>query len=191
MSARTLAARSVAPQPWRNGGGRTRELLAWPSREAWRARVSLADIEADGPFSTFPGVTRWFAVVAGAGVVLTFRDGDRSLARGDAPLAFDGADAPMCRLVDGPTRDLNLMLREADGAMVAALDHRPWSPGGAACGLFAAIAGVCHAQDRAIRVEAESLVWFDAPPPVIRFGADQDSGGPIGWWLQYSPRDPR
>ena len=48
----------VNPQPWRNGGGMTRELLAWPEAERWRARVSVADIAEDGPFSPFPGVDR-------------------------------------------------------------------------------------------------------------------------------------
>ena len=57
--------------PWRNGGGRTRELLAWPTPESWSVRVSVAEIEADGPFSQLPGIDRCFAVLAGAGVVLT------------------------------------------------------------------------------------------------------------------------
>ena len=62
----------VRAQPWKNGGGLTRELLAWPSRDAWSVRVSVADIERDGPFSPFPGVERWFTVLEGAGVVLDF-----------------------------------------------------------------------------------------------------------------------
>lgn len=28
--------------PWRNGGGATRELLAWPYAEDWRVRISVA-----------------------------------------------------------------------------------------------------------------------------------------------------
>ena len=59
---RLIAAASVAATPWRNGGGRTRELLVWPSAQDWRLRLSLADIEHDGPFSAFPRITRWFAV---------------------------------------------------------------------------------------------------------------------------------
>lgn len=185
---RSVVASSVAPQPWKNGGGRTRELFAWPDRERWRARVSLADIETDGPFSPFPGVVRWFAVLAGAGVELVFESGRVRIAPGDAPLRFDGALTPMCRLLDGPTRDLNLMLRDADGAMVRAADHRPWSPAGDACGLFAAVRGTLHADRRPLRVETETLVWFDTPPPVLRFAADQDSGSPVGWWLQFTAR---
>ena len=103
--------------PWRNGGGRTRELLAWPSEADWLLRVSVAQIEAHGPFSAFPGIDRSFAVLDGAGVVLSLPRGDVRLHRGDPALAFPGEAAPLCRLIDGPTRDLNLMLRRgAHGA---------------------------------------------------------------------------
>jgi environmental stress-induced protein Ves len=33
-------------------------------------RLSVADIERDGPFSAFAGLIRWFAVLSGAGVLL-------------------------------------------------------------------------------------------------------------------------
>jgi hypothetical protein len=100
-----------AQVPWRNGGGRTRELLVWPSAQDWQVRVSVAEIAADGPFSPFPGIDRWFAVLDGAGVVLSLPAGEVALRPGDAALAFPGEAAPGCRLIDGPTRDLNLMLR--------------------------------------------------------------------------------
>jgi environmental stress-induced protein Ves len=186
---KAIAASRVASQPWKNGGGRTRELFAWPDREQWRVRVSLADIEADGPFSPFPGVTRWFAVLEGGGVELAFDDRRVHVERGDAPFVFDGALAPMCRLVNGPTRDLNLMLRGVNGAMVLAADHRPWSPAGDECGLFAAVGGTFYPNNRPIRVEAETLLWFDDVPPVLRFAADHDTGKPIGWWLQFAARE--
>lgn len=188
MTPRAIALDAVRPQPWRNGGGITRELLAWPTSDDWNVRLSVADIEADGPFSALPGVVRWFAVVEGAGVDLDFATGSRRITRADPPLRFDGGLAPVCRLVDGPTRDLNLMLRNAGGAMALAIDHRPWSPAGLACGLFAAVDGVCHADARRERVPARTLLWYDAPPPVLRFAADNDTGAPVGWWLQWSTR---
>lgn len=101
--------------PWRNGGGRTRELLAWPSADDWLVRVSVAEIEADGPFSAFEGVDRSFAVLAGAGVVLSLPRGEVRLHAGDPALAFLGEEAPLCRLIAGPTRDLNLMTRRSAG----------------------------------------------------------------------------
>ncbi len=110
-------------QPWRNGGGVTRELLAWPGgRVDWQLRISVADIDADGPFSRFPGVERWFAVLEGAGVELTIAGAVHRLVRGDAPLHFDGAAPAHARLIDGPTRDLNLMLRNAGGTMQCVAD---------------------------------------------------------------------
>ena len=57
-------------QPWKNGGGLMRELHFWPAGEGWMARVGVADIAADGPFSFFPGVQRWFTVLKGGGVEL-------------------------------------------------------------------------------------------------------------------------
>ena len=57
MSWMRITADDVAPTPWRNGGGRTRELLAWPHVADWKVRVSIADIDRDGPFSAFPGVS--------------------------------------------------------------------------------------------------------------------------------------
>lgn len=181
-----VALDTVAPQPWRNGGGMTRELLAWPDAAPWRARISVADIDVDGAFSSFPGVERWFAVIEGGGVELDFGDASQRLTQGDAPLRFDGASAPMCRLLDGPTRDLNLMLREARGAMAPAIDHRPWSPAGEACALFAAVDGVVHAQGVRERVPARSLLLLTAPPATLRFAADSDPGATVGWWLQWS-----
>jgi uncharacterized protein len=97
--------------PWRNGGGRTRELLAWPNASDWQVRVSVAEIEADGPFSPYPGIDRWFTVLGGAGAVLTLAQGEVTLRPGNAAVAFAGEAALMCRLIDGPTQDLNLMLR--------------------------------------------------------------------------------
>lgn len=120
-----IDAASVPAQPWKNGGGVTRELYAWPSGADWRLRISLADIERDGPFSAFPGVQRHFAVLSGAGVALRFGNTWREQRAGDPPLAFDGADAPDCRLLDGATRDLNLMLRGGlQGGMACAPDPR-------------------------------------------------------------------
>jgi environmental stress-induced protein Ves len=106
-----VAVDEVPAQPWRNGGGVTRALLTWPSAQAWGLRISVADVDRDGPFSTFPGVERWFAVLEGDGVALAFDDnGERIEVReGDAPVRFDGARALGCALIGGSTRDLNVM----------------------------------------------------------------------------------
>ena len=108
---------SAALQPWRNGGGSTREYLAWPDAATWALRVSVAGIECDGPFSTYPGADRWFSVLEGNGVRLRFDGGETwRVTRDKAMLQFDGERAPHCSLIDGATRDLNVMAMR-DGSM--------------------------------------------------------------------------
>jgi environmental stress-induced protein Ves len=114
-------------QPWRNGGGQTRELLLWPSDpNAWRVRVSLARIERNGPFSAFPGVERWFTVLEGAGVILSVDSKPLKLDSSSAPYSFDGGSPPKCTLVNGPTSDLNLMCRSGRGRLQAVDSGREW-----------------------------------------------------------------
>jgi hypothetical protein len=107
----------VFPTPWRNGGGTTRELLAWPHREGWRVRISVADIAASGPFSSFPGVSRWFAVLSGQGVNLRVDGTEHSLKADSAALRFDGAAKVDCDLIEGATQDFNLMLQASEGKL--------------------------------------------------------------------------
>lgn len=120
--------RQVAPVPWRNGGGVTRELLAWPNAQAWQLRVSVADIERDGPFSCFEGVDRAFAVLSGAGVTLGLGPTPVAATVRSDPVNFAGEDAPSCHLVNGPTRDLNLMVRRdaGRGHLVRAVPGSSW-----------------------------------------------------------------
>ena len=119
MTVKLIRADDVPPVAWKNGGGVTRDLWCEPAGADWRWRISLADIDRDGPFSAFPGVERWFAVVEGAGVRLSFADHEQRIGPHDHPVRFDGADAPGCQLINGRTRDLNLMLRGgARGVMV-------------------------------------------------------------------------
>ncbi|MBQ0922272.1 HutD family protein [Hydrogenophaga aromaticivorans] len=189
-TAHTITVDSAPVTPWRNGGGVTRELLAWPDPADWRLRISVADIAADGPFSAFPGVQRWFVLLSGEGVVLDFDNHGLALRPGDAPLAFDGAAAPGCRLMDGPVRDLNLMLRGGAGGMATVSPGTAWqAPAGAQAGLFARVAGRWHSGDQQRSLPALSLLWFDAPPPGDWcFEADTTAATasqPTGWWLHH------
>lgn len=181
-----ILAGAVAPQRWRNGGGLTRELLARPAGGGWRVRVSVADIAADGPFSSFPGVERWFVVLDGAGVELAIGARVHRLRRGDAPLHFAGSASASCRLLDGPTRDLNLMLRDALGAIVPAGANRPWEPRAAQCGLFTSVAGHCRSDASTLAVPAGALLWFDPAPASLVF-LPETPGPTSGWWLAATP----
>jgi len=172
---------AVAPQAWRNGGGRTRELLAWPAGPDWRLRLSLADIDADGPFSAFAGVQRWFAVIEGAGVVLGLAAGTQCLTPQSEPMCFDGAEAPGCRLVNGPTRDLNLMLRGgARGRLQRAASGAPWSEAWPWRACFSAGAARWQSDDgRAVELPANTLLCDLGPAP-CRLVA-HDTQAPMFW----------
>ena len=188
---------NVTPQPWRNGGGQTRELLVWPGGGPaggdWRLRISLADIQNDGPFSAFPGITRWFTVVQGQGVELRFGSRTVTLGAGSDPVQFDGAAAPGCRLIDGPTRDLNLMVRDGEGAMLPVRSGQTWDGGGfAQRGLFTAAAGTLRCERGATTpLPANALLWqSDAAADALRFEPeDEPASGYAAWWLGYSPKD--
>lgn len=109
MSWQLVPLEAVAPQPWRNGGGTTRELLAWPSPAGWQVRLSVADVGAAGPFSEFGGLERWFAVLEGAGVVLSVAGSWHWLRPDGDPFRFDGGLPVDCVPIDGATRDFNLI----------------------------------------------------------------------------------
>ncbi|PLZ00161.1 histidine utilization protein HutD [Burkholderia sp. WAC0059] len=120
----------LTPSPWKNGGGITREIAAWPSDGAlpdtfaWRA--SLAEIAQAGPFSRFAGVDRTLVLLDGAGLLL-----DETRAGGNALRAMHTLSGPLdkarfagesgidARLAGGPVRVFNLMVRRdaANGAL--------------------------------------------------------------------------
>jgi environmental stress-induced protein Ves len=187
MTPQLIHAQDCAPQPWRNGGGQTRELLAWPPVGEWQLRISRADIDVDGPFSAFPGVQRWFAVLQGAGVALQL-GAEQELRAGEAPLCFDGADAPACRLLDGPTQDLNLMVRKGKGCMQAVRPGQAWSATFSACGLYTCTAGLWSDGTQTLHLAAHTLLWHTMPRSATwQFVADDSAQALCAYWLAFSP----
>jgi environmental stress-induced protein Ves len=111
---RILRAADRIAAPWKNGGGVTREVAAFPpgaGMDDFGWRISLADVAADGPFSAFPGVDRVLTVIDGAGLVLDIEGQATTLDATSSPLAFAGEAKVAARLTAGPIRDLNLMVR--------------------------------------------------------------------------------
>lgn len=189
MTPQLVDAGRVAAQAWRNGGGRTRELLRWPQAAAadWALRISVADIDADGPFSSFPGVERWFAVIEGAGVVLHFGDASRPVRPFDPALRFDGAAAPGCSLIDGPTRDLNLMLRGGHGLMQPVVAGIEWTAAFEVRALFTAVPGQWRAGDDRLAVPAFALLWTDTCAAAAwAFEPAVPSNAARSWWLGFT-----
>ena len=177
---------------WRNGGGWTRELLCWPQAQDWRARVTVADIEADGPFSKFPGVRRWFCPIQGDAVELRF-PGETTPVRMGADseiLLFDGQDAPDCVRLGRFTRNFNLMVQGTEGLVRPLAEPLQVSRSATWLGIFSMNAGtVCWAEaDGAegglVEVPAMSLVWTtDAAAGLM---LHSESAQPRGWWLSVS-----
>jgi uncharacterized protein len=98
--------------PWKNGGGMTREAFRVPAQgDVFDWRVSVAQIDASGPFSDFAAYNRTMVLLKGAGLELEFGNGQqRVLERVGDMAQFDGALSTHCRLLDGPCVDLNLMV---------------------------------------------------------------------------------
>lgn len=123
---RLLRADRYRRERWRNGAGWTHEVHAQPSPggEGWDWRLSIAEIDADAPFSAFPGVERELVLLEGNGLRLRFDDGGLVELRPPHERARFAGERPLRgELVDGPTRDFNLMWRR--DAVQATLWHRP------------------------------------------------------------------
>ncbi len=190
----------VPLQPWRNGGGTTRALLTWPNAGDWQVRVSVAHISADGDFSDWPGTERWFAVVEGAGVTLALPDGRVTLRSGDLPHRFAGDVAARCTLIDGPTQDLNLMVRRRGsrsgeigeiGEIGGIGGMRRAFAGSRASGiaewraLYAADALTLELDGAVMPVAAGTLLWLASDQPV---GWQVHEGDVRAWWLSWRAR---
>jgi environmental stress-induced protein Ves len=120
---RLLTPADYRSMPWKNGGGCTTEIAVFPSSapiDTFLWRVSLADVERDGPFSSFPGIERTIVLLEGAGMRLHGGPRDAELTTPFEPHAFSGDAAVDCTLVAGPVRDFNAMFRRghARGSVV-------------------------------------------------------------------------
>jgi hypothetical protein len=95
---------SIPVESWRNGGGVTQTLAT--HKAEWR--VSVAQVERDGPYSRFDSIARVSFLLRGNGV--TLRHGASVIRL--APLTaveYDGGTEWDATLVDGPVTALNVM----------------------------------------------------------------------------------
>jgi len=124
---RLLTPNDYRSMPWKNGAGRTTEIAVHPpgaALDAFAWRVSIADVERDGPFSRFPGIDRTIVLLGGSGMRLaeastspkgmtspkgTSRETELSTCF--VAHDFSGDDAIDCTLLAGPCRDFNAMFR--------------------------------------------------------------------------------
>ena len=114
-----LRGAALVAAPWKNGGGVTREVAAFPQGaglDAFVWRVSIADVAQAGPFSRFAGIDRTLVLLSGAGMLLdekveTSTTNTLALTQPLDLAQFAGEAQIDARLVDGATRDFNLMVR--------------------------------------------------------------------------------
>ncbi|HMA09567.1 MAG TPA: HutD family protein [Ramlibacter sp.] len=168
MTWQVIRLSDAVASPWRNGGGVTRELAAWPAGSAdWVWRISVAEVATSGPFSRFADVQRWFAVLSGNGVALQMHGVEHRLTAGSEPLEFDGAVPVDCRLIDGPTQDLNLMVRQgrASARMQRIAGAQQFVGRAAKVLAVYAQAGPAKLRDEQelLTVPEHSLAWRSAP----------------------------
>ena len=127
MSARLLRAADYRRMRWKNGGGWTTELAASANAAEggdfdWR--ISIAEIESDGAFSTFPNCDRYIALLDGPGMELQFDAGEPvRLEQRLRFVRFAGEAKAFGRLLGGAVRDFNVMIRR--DAVRAEVLHRP------------------------------------------------------------------
>lgn len=195
MNFKLVRFEDVKPQPWKNGGGMTREMLAWPNKDDWRVRISLADIVRDGPFSSFPGVTRTIAVLSGEGIWLD-EPINVELRPRTEPETFPGHLTPYCELIDGPTRDLNAMFRNGNARGYCRqwrsgyesklkwwrADLSPAAP--LVCGVFTRDGATLRARSETIEMPPLSLAWTEGG----RRDDYQILSSPQVWIFEYTPR---
>ena len=112
---RHLPASGFRRSPWKNGGGETTEIAAFPEGaglDDFRWRISMAKVAVPGPFSIFPGIDRTLCVLTGEAITLAF-EGRASvrLDRASAPYGFPADIAVSGEVSGAGITDLNVMSR--------------------------------------------------------------------------------
>jgi uncharacterized protein len=102
---------------WKNGGGITREIAAYPPASAldqfgWR--VSIAAVSKGGPFSVFPGIERELVVLHGKLRLTVNGKAEKTLDEYSPSERFPGDAATRGDPVGGLVTDLNVMTRRGE-----------------------------------------------------------------------------
>ncbi|HEY2396049.1 MAG TPA: HutD family protein [Rudaea sp.] len=124
MSVRLIRSGEYQRMRWKNGGGWTSELARAGDDAAFDWRISIAEIESDGAFSTFSGCDRQIALLDGTGMEIAFDEAESI--RLDQRLrffSFAGEWHARGRLIGGPVRDFNVIVRR--DAFKAEVLYRP------------------------------------------------------------------
>lgn len=115
-------------QPWKNGQGTTTEITKGTisgEKNGFDWRLSVAEIQNDGPFSEFAEIDRTLMLLEGNGIELVDKEpimppSSNTLADPFSYFSFDGSTPIFCKLLDGPTTDFNVMTKQ--GAIIHKFD---------------------------------------------------------------------
>lgn len=161
MTVAVLNPEQFKTMPWRNGGGVTHEIMIEPPEATVESgfvwRLSIADVQKDGPFSEFKGCDRSMIVLDGMGMILEFPMGRREQVEPLGVFRFPGEVPCVAKLIDGPVRDVNAMtirLKARHAARVIDVDVMPRAVLATTLKAQAPCVAVL-AVDRAVRVRVE------------------------------------
>lgn len=156
---RLIRSADYPTRPWKNGGGSTRDIAVSPPGAAlddfvWR--LSLAQVDRDGPFSRFDEVDRTLVLLSGA---MTLHEPGRriDLAR-HQPVMFEGERMIEATVAGGATLDFNVMTRRGRARHVVRRESFSKrvslaTPAGRTIALFAL--------DSGLTVDSEELHLYD------------------------------
>ncbi len=162
-----LSLKNIPSTPWKNGGGRTREIACSPhgaTMADFDWRVSIAEVNSDGAFSRFENVDRTILLLAGEGMTLTdTRAGSvHALTTPLVPFAFAGETPIAAKLVNGASRDFNVMTRRGTFSATVEVITENRLLKLAENGVLLTTQGRWTLQGRVLN-EGEGCVWRDSP----------------------------
>ncbi|MDR5744689.1 HutD family protein [Caballeronia sp. LZ029] len=177
---------------WKNGKGTTRELLRIPARndpDDFVLRVSVADMNADGAFSLYPGIDRITAILRGSGIdLIDESDGAvwETLAGRFSSLAFAGERQLRGRLLGAPVQDFNVMVsRDAGVAALRIVDGPCTVPVSTCRLLFVAQGSACIVFDDGGTLVLDASEFIE-PIGAASIAMASDS---VAFLVDFSPLD--
>ena len=156
---RIIRSADYPARPWKNGGGTTRDIIVSPpgaSLDDFDWRLSLAQVDRDGPFSRFEGVDRTLVLLTGA---MTLHEQGRriELARHE-PVTFEGECPIDATVAGGSTLDFNVMTRRGRARHIVRRESIGKQRDIAAA---AAVTVVLFALEGGLTVDGEHLHTYD------------------------------
>lgn len=169
---------SLMPTPWKNGGGITREIVSLGTPFDWR--VSIAQVDSDGPFSVFPGIDRTIVLLEGPGLQLQSSDASlvHTLDQALQPFDFSGDLQLGSAQLGGPSYDLNVMTRRSLGRSMVTVHRTACQLSSVARGLIYIASGQWSVQPIA---QSHDHVPHQEQPPALSMNAQE------GLWWESGP----